>query len=205
LELLRQGKRKNASQKFLSSEEAQIRVVILAIVLECLQYLTCFLLGCSRDDSDPLKPPMLLDLLNPQYSPFVIVLQYIATLLKQSTDEGRLILLWRSQGCKSYKDWCVQQPGQIRLVRRSLLLVSGWVRRRHCMPLEEAPFCLAILIDDRAPDHLKTECMDAWDEKAACCVRPGFARTLKERGVAALELRQQKPLTLQNHSLCSCS
>lgn len=46
---------------------------------------------------------------------------------------------------KAYKDWCASQPGQVRELRRYLLVVAVGLWRRHYKTFERLLFRLKIL------------------------------------------------------------
>jgi hypothetical protein len=182
------GKRLAGTLTFLETPECKARIIILAIATEATRYLTEYFLVCARDAHDPRRSPPLLDCLHPAYSPLTTVLQYLAHLLMHQGDDGRLIFVWRQQGFASLAEWMVENPNQLRLLRRSILLCSGSVYRRHVFPLMQPPWCLCILCDIRASDELRTEVSNKWDKQNFCCVRPGMAANWKKRGITSEHL-----------------
>jgi hypothetical protein len=92
--------------------------------------------------------------------------------------------------------------------RRALLFTSAWMYRRHHVPLQEPPWKLCQLADPRVDDASKAAVLSAWDSVSGCCVRQGFARELKRRGVSGSDLisprREGKVLVVQR-SFCLAS
>ena len=100
-----------------------------------------------------------------------------------------MMLIFRKMQCSSLAQMCAEFPEALRLIRRSVLLTSAWMYRRHHKPLHEAPWLLCTLADERATEMQKQLVCDVWDQKRPCCVRPGMARRLKQRGVTSGMLR----------------
>jgi hypothetical protein len=53
-------------------------------------------------------------------------------------------------------DACLTNPAVVRLVRRTLVFVSGWIYRRHEQPLTLEPWVLCALADQRVPEARKS-------------------------------------------------
>ena len=124
--------------------------------------------------------PLILDVANKLFSPIRAALQYLSSLLH--SDNGRLRLIYEGQGFESVGDWEVEaEPAQLRLLRRMVLLVSSWIQARHQDRLGEPPFSLVGLVDSRLTSGDREALLQHWDGSNGCCLRPGLARTLKQR------------------------
>jgi hypothetical protein len=145
----------------------KLRIIVLAITLELVWYLLSFFLSAGKDVIHPAKPPALLDALLPEQSPLTIVQQYQASLLLGG-DNPRLMLIFRKMQCSSLAQMCAEFPDALRLIRRSVLLTSAWMYRRHQKPLHEAPWLLCTLADERATEMQKQLVCDVWDQKQPC-------------------------------------
>ena len=135
------GKRYKASKRFFEDPTQLIPVIMLAIVMEPLRYVSAWLMAASRGVEHPCRWPPLVDMMNYSFSPVIHVLQYLAALASGAA--SRLVMLWAYAGYKSYSEWCRARPGQIRSLRRLLLICSSGVYRKHkntiLLPL--APCC----------------------------------------------------------------
>ena len=147
----------------------------------------------ARDDTDPSKPPLLMDLTGKNYSLFAAVLQYYATLLVRGSGSGRLMLVWRRLGYKSFQHWCASAPEQVRYLRRVTLMAAGWVHRRHWLPIQEAPLCLVSFADACSTEAEFSQLSSRWSGLNQCCVRPGMGCCMKERGLTSKDFLELKP------------
>lgn len=77
-----QGIRIARCREFLDSREMRVKLMIFALILEPLQWLTSLFLRSSREVLDYSCPPFIMDLLSSSRSPAVVVLQYFSTLLR---------------------------------------------------------------------------------------------------------------------------
>lgn len=192
------GSRSRANKLFLQCTDSRFRVVLLAIVMEPIRFLTRCLLSCCRTVQDPGKPPKLLDIMFPPMSFLTTCQQYLATLLVSLPASGqhRMLLLASLMGHDTTSEWisdsCRKFPDIIRLVRRTVVYVSSWIYRRHEQVLLVEPWSLCQLSDDRVPDETKSQIRSNWDAKNVCCVRRGMAYGMKKRGLTAETLSSPK-------------
>ena len=77
-----QGIRMTRTRAFLDDHEMRVKLVILALALEPLQWLTSCFLQNSQEVSNYSRPPFIMDLLSSSHSPIIVVLQYFSTLLR---------------------------------------------------------------------------------------------------------------------------
>lgn len=187
------GRRHAAAQAFLQDRSQNLRLILLAIAIEPLRYITAFLLGAARDVVREDEHTELLDMLVPAWSPVYLSLQYIASvLLNQGGAEKRVVLAWRFQRCRSLSEWVATKPVEARLLRRILLLVSAWLFRRHIVPLSEPPWSLCVVSSTKATPTQKMKACESFDSLNSCCLRAGLARSLKDRGVTGPALLTEK-------------
>ena len=142
-------------------------MLILGLVDEPLRFLTVEF--CSSAPDVMTDHPLLMDLVNKQFSPVLAALQYLASLL--FADSARLSLLVGWSNCRSLEHWENVRSAQVRQLRRMVLLVSSWLQRRHCDRLEQPPWSLCLLADSRAAEAQQREVLSAWNQASPCCLR----------------------------------
>jgi hypothetical protein len=189
------GSRCNSGKLFLKCNTSRFKLALLGIVMEPLRYLTrCFIM-CAKSSRDNARAPPLLDMLHRDLSPLTAALQYLAGLLcsSRSRDCDLWQLLYRWQGFADVDEWMAQRPGELRLTRRIILLASSWVYRRHLVCFQDWPWALCSLADVRVPESQHADIVSRWDSMNMCCVPPGFAASLKRRGITGDMLRTPRP------------
>ena len=173
------------------------KLLILGLVDEPLRLPAVEFLSSSSPDMCSDRP-LLLNLVNPAFSPVLAALQYLSTLLFAGNQ--RLVLLLGLAGSASLPDWEAMHKEQVRLLRRMVLLVSSWIQRRHQDRVQQPPWSLCALADPKAAPAVVEDLLVKWSCTEACCLRAGFARTLKERGLGQQELQSSRQLS-SNESL----
>ena len=170
------GIRHRVACAFLREPFHATAILILALCLEPHRFLSAWLMRRASDQDPCASPPMIVDLFNEAYSPVRHLLQYLATMSRGLC--SRLILLWRSQGCGNFAEWCDAFPSQVRLLRRTLLVASVTTDRRQARRAHKARngICLLSLIDPRQPLAKKRHRADWFVSHRPCCLKPGFAR-----------------------------
>lgn len=184
------GKRAKRTQELLTdihTTDLGYRLVLLSIVDEPVRFLQCKFLHFSKH-GDELA---LWHFSNPEVSPLTAVLQYFSSLLF-STGGNRLVLLFGKEGFVDVETWEQRRPDQVRMLRRMVLLANSWVQRRHCDRLFDMPWSICALADPTISQERKSTLIKMWDNKLGCCLRPGFARQLKARGVSGDDLLSPK-------------
>ena len=141
------GKRAKNGLMLTGKSLLQFHVLVLAIMQEVTHFLTYWhLKGGHHQNRQSMKAPPLLNIANPKYSPYLLVLQYLVSLL---TDFGRVRLV--CIGFSNVQDWEEQRKEEVRTFRRIVMYVSGWVYRRHLKFAEQPPVstcvtCLYFLV-----------------------------------------------------------
>ena len=129
------GKRSKNGLILTSSGKVKFHALALAMMQEVTRYLTNWRLTAgSRQNRQSLKAPPLLDIANPKFSPHIMVLQYLTSLLR---GEGRALLICPSSG--SVLEWERNNKDEVRIWRRVIMYVQGWIYRRHLLFAEEPP------------------------------------------------------------------
>lgn len=129
------GKRAKSGLLLTGNGTVQFHALLLAIVQEVTRFLTCWHLKAGhRQNRKSVKPPALLDAVNPKFSPYVMVLQYLSSLL---VGAGRVLLI--CPGFSSIDEWVRTKPEEVRALRRICMHASGWIYRRHLSFAEEPP------------------------------------------------------------------
>ena len=137
------GKRARNGLTLTSSDGlVQFSVLLLGIMQEITHFLTSWhLKGGSRQNRQAVSRPPLLDVVNPKFSPYVMVLQYVGSML-MSPVAGRVLLL-----CPSYlkiEEWEKFEKHEVRIFRRICMYVSGWIFRRHMAYVSEPPISTCV-------------------------------------------------------------
>ena len=141
------GGRIERTQQFFDCQEQHSKLIIFALVLEPLQWITSVLLANSQEVLDFSRPPLICDCLLQQHSPFVVALQYLSALLHGRG--GRVAFLYRSVGYDSFEQWAERRPAMLQLFRSAVMAVSAWIWRRHHHELHQHPWRLMALADTR--------------------------------------------------------
>lgn len=184
------GKRFKASLELLRDKERLATMWMFALAIEPLRYLSAWWLRRAREtDRSPSRIP-LFDMLLPECSPLQAARQYVATLLHSDGGDDRLVLLWRYFGFPSLTAWRAGRPAQIRTMRRFLLVVDASLFRRHVQTFRPLAWRILQLADPRVPNLAKDGIAAEWNGASVCCLTPGFARQLKQRGVSGNKVRQ---------------
>ena len=148
------------------------------------------------------KIPGIYEVLRRSESVVWLSLQSISQVMF-SPGGGRLLFFWRTFKYDSWDAFCTEHPEYIRVMRRSFLSTSGWIYRRHWVYLLEPPWGLTALSDKEADPYVVDKVCSRWQTSNACCLKPGFARDWKLRGITIVEFRTRKlhGCTLQGSSL----
>ena len=177
-----QGKRLERSKAMLRDPEANFSLRSLCFIRESGRLLGMWFMRAAfgrlpniRDG----KRPFLMDLSSSSFSPVACILQHFSSVLTGTPEF--LVLLWRERGAESFEDWREKYfDSRAALLRRLLMNIAAWTRRRHKM-YEHYPFRLAALADDRVLPSAKRCIVDDFLNKMPCCLPPGIARSLRER------------------------
>lgn len=131
------GKRAKNALTLTGSPSVRFHVLSLAVAQEVTRFLTNWHLKAnSRQNHASLEAPPLLDVVNPLFSPYILALQYLTSLLRDAG--GRVLLV-----CPAYSsvlDWEGCESSDVRVFRRVIMHVSGWIYRRHITFAEAPPF-----------------------------------------------------------------
>ena len=187
-----QGKRYLGSKEFLQCRESQFAVRTFIIVGEALQILTKHWLHNLNRAKRAERLP-LYTLFNPRTSVVQAVLQWISHMLFDSEGRGRLQFVWRSDRT-CFADWCHDFPASLRQLRHVLMSLSAWIYKRHVKYWMQFPWPLVVISDAEADPEFFESVLTRWDSCHTCCVRPGIARCLKERGITSQELLEDEIL-----------
>lgn len=172
-----QGQRVTRCRAFFSDRSSRLKVLVLALLMEPLQLLTSCLLSSNREVVDRNNPPLVLDLLTDSFSLVIVILQYLSSMLRGVAH--RLLLILRPGGCSTPEELVKMHPDIASTLRAAISCVSTWVWRRHHLALNEYPWRLLALGDDRLDVHVREGLGRAFTECKACCLPPGFARQLR--------------------------
>ena len=173
------SKRVKLAEAFLMSSTNQAMLVMYVVVLEPIKWLTDYFLSCASRLRNPCKFPVLMDLLNPKFSPVLHVLQWFSTLLGGSHSRCRLV--YGFVGCSSAGEFVIRYPELATFFRRLVLAASGGVFRRFELSLSRRPWVLAGVADVRRPLRDRREICADFVSKSACCLDWGFSRVLRQR------------------------
>ena len=182
------GKRYQSSLLFLRCPQSQWALALMAVAIEGFKVLTHYWSSCLGQSLRPGSRPPLFRVLDPRSSVVFQCLQYFASLLMSESGDGRLLFLWGSSGYASYADFCACCPDRVREIRRTLMLASEWIYRRHHAYLHRDTFSLTLVGDKDCSLETRDAMLRAWDRKHVCCVAAGMPRDLKRAGVTSSDL-----------------
>ena len=104
--------------------------IALAVALEMQRFLTRQLLKASRDQTDPTRLPMLLDMGSITRSSIVAALQHLSSLAGGASGRLRMIYGDPAYRSRSWRAWCVEHPDLHVRLRNLIFSISAWVYRR---------------------------------------------------------------------------
>ena len=180
------GRRFRSSLGFLESATSPWLISLLSLVLEASRSLTFYWLGSLKKSLSPRERCVLFEVLDPSVSIVEGVLKHLSELVMNVNGAGRLQLLWHSY--PTYQDFCMCEPGKVRQLRRALLLMAGWIFRRQHVYMSSLQYSIATLGDPDADPSVQAAVIKEWDSKSVCCIPPGVARMLKQRGLTGADL-----------------
>lgn len=135
------GKRSRNGLAVTGLPKVRFQVLVLAILQEVTRYLTNWHLDANgRQNRNSTHAPPLLDVVNPRFSPYVMLVQYLSSLLINKL--GRALLV--CPGFKRVAEWEAHNLEQVRIFRRLVMLTSAWIFRRHLLFAAEAPFSTCV-------------------------------------------------------------
>ena len=146
-----QGARGTKYGAGLKCDDTIVNIIILAIMLEPIRFLTKWFMRRSSQKTRSIKQqrcrnPPICDLVWLHASPAVRTLQYLSCLLQGRA--ARLKLLW-GRKYWTFNAWCLNEPAELERFRRSVLCVASWIHMRLVQENCRYPWLLAALIDDR--------------------------------------------------------
>ena len=154
-------------------------MLIIAICIEPLRYLSAWWMRRARETDASCTRVRILDMMHGPTSPLQAARQYCATLLFAQEGSGRLALLWRYGGFSNYDSWCRGCPGLVRELRRMLLVVDASLYRRHALLFKSVAWRLLRFADPRLSRRELDALADEWNSVLECCLSPGIARQVK--------------------------
>ena len=184
------GRRHQGSLRFLQDADTAWTVACLSIIMEATRCLTWYWMGSLKKSLNANRRCVLFETLDPEVSAVRGVLQHLSSLVMNVSGTGRVALL--SAKHVSFEEFCLHDPAKVRLFRRLLMLVSGWVYRRQHVYMHDLRYAIAILGDSQANDRAVQRVLLQWDTKRHCCTQPGIARMLKMRGLSSQDLCSPK-------------
>ncbi len=186
------GKRQRSSRLFLSNDDSQWSLVLLAICMEVTRALTWHWLSCLGKSLLHGARPPLFKVMDPRSSIVTQALQFLAALLRSDTGQGRMILLWGNMGYSTFEDFCHAEKAKVRKIRRLLTLTAGWVFRRHYMFFRSDPCSILMCADRDAHPETLQNWLEFWEVKHHCCFPPGLCRDLKRLGISKAGLMDER-------------
>ena len=151
------GSRASRAGSLITQVSTPTVLLIFAIVLEPIQaYLTPWFLAASRATKRKMRSswthPPLLDLVSPEYSPVVRVLQYWSAML-QSGEAERLQLVYL-RGHRSFEAWAADNADHLKMLRVGVSVAASWLHRRFQVKF---PFLAAACADSRLSRQRREE------------------------------------------------
>lgn len=142
------GKRARNGLKVTGQPEVKFQVLILAVLQEVTRYMTYWHLHAQkRQSTGSSKVAPLLDVVNVRFSPYIMLLQYLSSLLLR--DSGRALLA--CPGFQRVRNWELNSPLEVRCLRRMVMLTASWIFRRHIRFANEPPFSTCVACHNYEP------------------------------------------------------
>lgn len=177
-----QGRRHARAKSMLHDEEMEVGLRTMAFTREGSRALATWFMRCSvgrMPDVCKGETPPICDLATPTSSPIVRIMQSLSSMV--AGKPAFMELLWRSSDIDCFEAWREKHSaGRALQLRRVLLNMAAWTRRRHAF-YQEFPFRLACLADHRVHFSAKQVAVDDFLKLPSCCQEPGMARTLREK------------------------
>ena len=190
-----QGRHFKETLAFMSNTAHQFDLRTYCVTSEPIRVLAIFFLkildACCKEL--PGEVPAHLNLLNPSYSVLTAFHQYVSTLLFSATGHGRLCLLYDANN-QSFQEWihAGRTNGQVRQVRRCLLLADGWSFRRHDEKNRDLSFALSCAADARSNASLiefRDNVFRLYLSFELCCAPAGIVWQLLAQNIRANTLQ----------------
>ena len=181
------GTRKNHSLKNIHDQSFRTDIALIAVATEPLRLLHTLYIATSCDDPTPAgdKWPVLLDLLNPEFSLLHHVLQYLGSLVRYPDQSSRLMIIVRMRGCTTYQEWARKWPADVRKLRCGVLGLASAVSRRQYNALR-SNYGLFRIADARMNVQSRESVCRAELAKPRCCIAHGVARGIHDRAAEYL-------------------
>ena len=149
-----------------------------------IRHLTNVFTASSSDVRDAKARPILMNVLLPGTSPMVAVLQYFSHLLfEPPVVDGRVMLFALWFGCESVAQLRRQHRAAWVRLRTAVRTVMANVWRKHVRELQQFPWVLATLADDKATAEQLDVIFDRWRQTSPCCHPDGMSRRLRQHDV----------------------
>lgn len=132
------SKRVDKSISFLQSRASMAKLLVLAVVLEPLRYLTTWLLNAAREVQNLNSVPVLCDILDPERSIFIVCAQYLSSLLRGVG--GRLQFIFKHLGKDSFDVWCREDIQTVATLQVAVITAASWLYRRHIRSHDQYPW-----------------------------------------------------------------
>ena len=117
-------------------------------------------------------------------SPVFMLLQYCSSALAAAS-VPRTQLLFRLLGCSDIHSLYAGHRDVVTAFGHLLLVVAGWIHRRHLCELLAWPWPLAVLGDPNAAVEDKRSIARAWWDTPLCDLDVYFGRRLRELGLVS--------------------
>ena len=159
------GKRLKTAQDFFSLASNTELMFILALLLGPLAYIIHSLLKTRSRSADP---PVIWDLLNPEYSCIIVVAQYLSFLLILD-GSLRAELFWRVCGFTSAAAFCTDKE-RLNRYRSLVHSTSAMIYGKVNLLIHEWPWLAATIADERRPESVRLDVAWTLFNVAICCL-----------------------------------
>ncbi len=183
------GQRYKQVSRNLADDEWRVKVMIIAIVIEPVRFLTHHYLNCSFEDISASKRGYApaVSLINPAASLIIAVLQYLSLLIRHPSSAPRLRIIYCQRGCRSFEAWLQSWPGDVDVLRCSAMVLLAQIWRRQWFYLSKELEVLTVSDRRLNDEHRNTICTSMCSRRS-CCLRPGPTRHYV--GVAQMHAKQ---------------
>lgn len=184
-----QGKRYRAALALHESQDARIRIVLLAIVLEPVRFLLKTFFRWSHKLPRPSCAAARVHTDGARAQPgFRCNAVPIGVGVRTSAARCARTLVCLLCGHDSMQAFLQNDPDIAHAFARAALLCMAWVWRKIRRRFEDFPFKLFRLTDARCPASDKDRLCREWDSARPCCLRPSMAASMKRSGITSADL-----------------
>ena len=194
------GERLKESEELVQDSTTSFRFKVTLLCNNATRYLHYFFFTASKELHSPLKPNLMLDLLNPIFSHVTVALQYVASLACGMAPHLRM--LWR--GWRSLLHWAREKREDAKIARVTFYMAATSLHRRHVWalktPLHDLVSCSDSRIDQSTLSDRGSRLLQKYVRE--CCVGSCVHKTLASVSDVAQLFTGEAALILKSLAWC---